>query len=178
MPEVFRIPVDWLLLPLPLMAAVASTSVQGRSFTTPSNTDGVVMQNAELNKVVDDAENDNPTLIPLTNAEALDQLHDAAYDHLVAKTPWHKRNILLRAKAGELGLSLISKDLIASGGVLVAPSLGQIGWLIGQLQIRRRARKQGQRQGRMAVGGQAIRHAADPGIHTEHLRQHDIDTIY
>jgi len=71
------------------------------------------MQNAELNKVVDDAENDNPTLIPLTNAEALDQLHDAAYDHLVAKTPWHKRNILLRAKAGELGLSLISKDLNA-----------------------------------------------------------------
>ena len=71
------------------------------------------MQNAELRKEVDAAEEANPSLIPLTNAEALDQLHDAAYDHLVAKTPWHKRNILLRAKAGELGLSLISKDLNA-----------------------------------------------------------------
>ena len=69
------------------------------------------MQNAELRKEVDAAEEANPSLIPLTNAEALDQLHDAAYNHLVAKTPWHKRNILLRAKAGELGLSLISKDL-------------------------------------------------------------------
>ena len=69
------------------------------------------MQNAELRKEVDAAEEASPSLIPLTNAEALDQLHDAAYDHLVAKTPWHKRNILLRAKAGELGLSLISKDL-------------------------------------------------------------------
>ena len=71
------------------------------------------MQNAELNKVVNDAEDDNPALKPLTTAEALGKLHDAAYQHLVDKTPWHERNILLRAKAAEYGLSLISKDLIA-----------------------------------------------------------------
>ena len=69
------------------------------------------MLNAELQKEVDAAEEANPSLIPLTNAQKLAQLHDAAYQHLVDKTPWHERNILLRAKAGELGLSLISKDL-------------------------------------------------------------------
>ena len=37
------------------------------------------MQNAELNNVVNDAENNNPSLIPLNNAQKLEQLHDDAY---------------------------------------------------------------------------------------------------
>ena len=72
----------------------------------------------------------------------------------------------------------ITANLICGGGVLVGPAADQMRRRIGQIQIKRYAGKQGQRQGRMAVGGQANRHAADPGIHTEHLRQHDIDTIY
>ena len=71
----------------------------------------------------------------------------------------------------------IAEDLICGSGVLVAPALGQMGLFIGQLQIGRSAGKQRQRKGRMTVGGQAIGHAAHPGIHTKHLRQHDIYTF-
>ena len=46
-----------------------------------------------------------------------------------------------------------SEDLICGSGVLVAPAAGQMRRRIGQIQIRRRAGKQVQRQGRMAVGG-------------------------
>ena len=71
------------------------------------------MQNAELEKSVSTAEEANPTLIPPTDSEALEQLHDAAYQHIVAKTPWRERNILLRAKAADSGLNLRDKDLNA-----------------------------------------------------------------
>ena len=73
--------------------------------------------------------------------------------------------------------SNITKDLLAGGGVLVAAPLNKIGRFVGQLQVGRRAGKQRYRQGRMAMGGQAIRDAANPGIHTKHLRQHDINTL-
>ena len=49
----------------------------------------------------------------------------------------------------------ITEDLICGGGVLVAPAADQIRRRIGQIQIKRGAGKQVQRQGRMAVGGQA-----------------------
>ena len=48
---------------------------------------------------------------PANQRRSTDQLHDAAYDHLVAKTLWHKRNILLRVALNRA--SLISKDLNA-----------------------------------------------------------------
>ena len=50
----------------------------------------------------------------------------------------------------------ITADLISGGGVLVAPAADQIRRRIGQIQIKRCAGKQVQRQGRIAVGGQAI----------------------
>ena len=71
----------------------------------------------------------------------------------------------------------IAEDLVCDGGILAAPPLGQVGQLVDQLQIRRRARKQGHRQGRMAVGGQAICNTENPGIHTERIDWHDIETI-
>jgi len=40
----------------------------------------------------------------------------------------------------------ITEDWICGGGVLVAPAAGQIRRRIGQIQIKRRAKKQGQRQ--------------------------------
>ena len=73
---------------------------------------------AELQAIVDQVEAADPSQKPEAKAlsnrvDALAQLHDAAGHHLDAKTPWHERNILLRAQAGELGLSLTSKDLAA-----------------------------------------------------------------
>jgi len=73
---------------------------------------------AELHAIVDQVEAADPSQKPEAKAlsnrvDALAQLHDAAEHHLVAKTPWHERNILLRAQAGELGLSLTGKDLAA-----------------------------------------------------------------
>ena len=49
----------------------------------------------------------------------------------------------------------ITADLIYGGGIHVAPAADQIRRRIGQIQIKRCAGKQGQRQGRLAVGGQA-----------------------
>ena len=59
----------------------------------------------------------------------------------------------------------------------MTPPLGQIGRFLGQFQVGRRTGKQREGQGRMAMGGQAIRDAANPGIHAKHLGRHDIDTI-
>ena len=58
----------------------------------------------------------------------------------------------------------ISKDLLAGGGVLMAAPFSQIGGGVGQLQIRSRAGEQRHRQGRIPLGGHAIRHAAHPGV--------------
>ena len=73
---------------------------------------------AELHAIVDQVEAADPSKRPEAKAlsdrvDALAELHDAAGQHLLAKTPWHERNILLRAQAGELGLSLNGKDLAA-----------------------------------------------------------------
>ncbi len=73
---------------------------------------------AELHAIVDQVEAADPSQHPEAKAlsnrvDALAQLHDAAGHHLDAKTPWHERNILLRAKASELGLTLTGKDLAA-----------------------------------------------------------------
>ena len=73
---------------------------------------------AELHAIVDQVEAADPSQRPEAKAlsdrvDALAQLHDAAGHHLDAKTPWHERNILLRAKASELGLTLTGKDLAA-----------------------------------------------------------------
>ena len=73
---------------------------------------------AELHAIVDELEAADPSQKPEAKAlgdkvDALDKLHDAAEHHLVTKTPWHERNILLRAQAADLGLNLRDKDLAA-----------------------------------------------------------------
>ena len=76
---------------------------------------------AELATIVDQLETEDPSLKPqkpnepttTDNISSLEKLHDAAYQHLVDKTPWHERSILLRAKAGDLGLNIRDKDLAA-----------------------------------------------------------------
>lgn len=73
---------------------------------------------AELRAIVAQVEASDPSQRPEAKAlsgrvDALGQLHSEAERHLVDKTPWHERNILLRATAVELGLSLRDKDLTA-----------------------------------------------------------------
>ena len=73
---------------------------------------------AELQAIVAQVEASDPSQRPEAKAlsgrvDALDELHSEAERHLVDKTPWHERNILLRATAVELGLSLRDKDLTA-----------------------------------------------------------------
>ncbi len=69
---------------------------------------------SELHAIVDQVEAADPSQRPeVKTVEALGQLHDEAEHHLVAKTPWHERNILLRAKAAESGLNIRDKDLAA-----------------------------------------------------------------
>ena len=63
----------------------------------------------------------------------------------------------------------ISKDLLAVSGALIAAPFRQIGGVIGQLQIRIRASKEGDGQGRIAIGSQAIDDASHPGMHAKHL---------
>ena len=73
--------------------------------------------------------------------------------------------------------SNIREDLLGGSCVFVTSTLSQIGWLISQLKAGRRTGKQGHRQSWETIGGQAIRNTSHPGIHTEHLRQHDINTV-
>jgi len=73
---------------------------------------------AELQAIVAQVEASDPSQRPEAKAlsgrvDALGELHSEAERHLVNKTPWHERNILLRATAVELGLSLRDKDLTA-----------------------------------------------------------------
>ena len=63
------------------------------------------------------------------------------------------------------------------GGVLVPSSFLQILIGVAEVKIRSRASKQGNGQGWNAVGGQAISGTAEPGVHAEHLRQHDSYTF-
>ena len=73
---------------------------------------------AELHAIVDQVETADPSQRPEVKAlsdrvDALAELHDAAEHHLVGKTPWHERNILLKTQASALGLNLDSKTLAA-----------------------------------------------------------------
>ena len=69
---------------------------------------------AELHTIVDQVEAaDSSQRSEAKTLDALGQLHDEAEHHLVAKTPWHERNILLRAKADESGLNIRDEDLAA-----------------------------------------------------------------
>ena len=69
-----------------------------------------------------------------------------------------------------------TENLICGDGVLMTAPFSRMSGGIGQLQIKRSTGEQRQSQGRMAVGGQAIRHAAHPDTQTKHLEQHSIDT--
>jgi len=74
--------------------------------------------NAELQAIVDQVEAADPSQKPeakalINRVDALAQLHDAAEHYLVAKIPWHERNILLKGQASDLGLNLDSKTLAA-----------------------------------------------------------------
>ena len=73
----------------------------------------------------------------------------------------------------EDGRGDIRKDLGSRGGVLVPSSLLQILIGVAEVKIRSRASEQGNGQGWNAVSGQTIRGRAKPGVHAEHLRQHD-----
>lgn len=73
---------------------------------------------AELQAIVNRVEGADPSQTPENKAlkarlKDLDTLHAAAEQHLVDKTPWHERNILLKTQASALGLSLDSKTLAA-----------------------------------------------------------------
>ena len=71
---------------------------------------------AELQAIVNRVEGADPSQTPEKKAlearlKDLEELHTAAEQHLVDKTPWHERNILLKTQASALGLTLDSKTL-------------------------------------------------------------------